>query len=330
MDNKNQHLFGIKRFKGEKNLENDFTSALLVYNAETPAVIKTNTNELASWIRNPRNATFEVLAFILYCDEFVAGFAMLTYHTQIKVITYEYIALKTIFSSFASYFSYLDLLNRYITDNGYDVLYWITEINNKDKGTKVDKESTLFKKLLCLNQFGKLDVFYKTFPLEFDEDSIFEAILYIKTNDRIQQISKETYIKIVDAIKSYYACWYQTFMTTDDFKRYNELLKEIYNQIINKVSVYSSIHISYIDCPLLTPEEKIHTSIMPKVEIKRYSWLRVALILLFIIMIATALTICIYYIFKCIGIEISQVAIIIANAVSTLTTSYIALKSGRK
>ena len=267
-----QHLFEIKRYQGEKALKNDFSEALIVYNSETPASIKTSTNELVSWIEKPRHGSFQVLSFILYCEHTVAGFAMLAFHQQVKVMSYEYVAIKNTFSSFASYFAYLDLINRYVAETRIDVLYWITEINNKNKGKDVDKESTLFKKLLCMNQFGKLDAYYKTFPLGTDEDTTFEAILYIKTNDRIRQISIDTYLKIVASIKNYYNSWYRCFMTSNEYNQYESSTQQIQEQIKIKVSNLQEVSVSYIDCPLLTPEEKIHTELMPKVESRRLQW----------------------------------------------------------
>ena len=325
-----QHLFEIKRYQGEKALKNDFTNALIIYNSETPASIKTSTSELVSWIEKPGHGPFQVLPFILYCEHTVAGFAMLTLHKQVKVISYEYIAIKNTFSSFASYFSYMDLINRYVVETGIDVQYWITEINNKNKGKDVDKESTLFKKLLCMNQFGKLDAYYKTFPLGANEDTTFDAVLYLKTNDRIHQISVDTYLQIVASIKNYYDSWYHYFMTSDEYNKYESSTQQIQEQIKNKVSNLREVPVSYIDCPLLTPEEKIHTELMPKVESQRPRWWHFLLALIGIIVISVVVTVAFIIIFQIIGHELSNVSIILASITSALISSSIAWRNNKK
>lgn len=325
-----QHLFEIKRYQGEKTFKNDFNEALNIYISETPAAIKTSSNELVSWIAKPRHGPFQVLLFILYCEHTVAGFAMLTFHQQIKVMSYEYVAIKNTFSSFASYFAYLDLINRYVVETGIDVLYWITEINNKNRGKDVDKESTLFKKLLCMNQFGKLDAYYKTFPLGIVEDTSFDAILYLKTNDRIRQISVDTYLKIVTSIKNYYNSWYRCFMTSDEYNQYESLTQQIQEQINNKVSNLHEVSVSYIDCPLITPEEKIHTELMPKVESQRRLWWHLPLVLIGIIIISVILTFAFIVIFRIFDLELSNVSIILASTTSALITSYIAWRNNKK
>lgn len=325
-----QHCFEIKQYQGEKTLKKDFNDALIIYNSETPASIKTSTNELMNWIEKPGRDSFQVLMFILYCEHSVAGFAMLTFHQQIKVITYEYVAIKNTFSSFASYFAYLDLLNRYVVEARLDVLYWITEINNKNKGKDVDKESILFKKILCMNQFGKLDAYYKTFPLATDEDTTFDAVLYLKTNDRIRQISIDTYLKIVESIKNYYDSWYRRFLTPKDYELYERLAQQTREQIKKNISNLHEVHVSYLDCPLLAPEEKIHTAVMPMIEQRQLAWWKFPIILVGIILITVILTVTIIFIFRALNLDISNVAIIIGNTVSAFITSFIAWRNNKK
>ena len=222
-----QYRFELKKFDATTTtLRNDFAKALKIYIDQTPPDIKTNSNELLSWLDRPYETHFEVLVFILYCDGEVVGLAMMTYHKHVQAMAYEYIAIEDTYSSFASYFSYLDLLNSYTIENGYDVLYWIVEINNRNGGKDIDKESILFKKLLCLNQFGKVDAYHQTFPLGLDKDSSFEAVLYIKSNDRIKQISKEKYLKIIESIKEYYAIWYKRYMPSEEYSQYIQILRK--------------------------------------------------------------------------------------------------------
>lgn len=326
-----QHLFELKRYDATTdNLQEDYVKALKIYVDQTPATIKTNSNEISNWIARPESSKYDVLVFILYCDGKVIGFAMMTYHKQVKAMAYEYIALESSYSSFASYFSYIDLLNSYTTENGYDVQYWITEINNKDGGKDIDKESVLFKKLLCLNQFGKLSAYYISFPLGIDKDSSFEAVLYIKSNDRIKQISKEKYLKIVKSLKDYYSIWYKRFMTDEEYSNYSLLINEIYAKIIDNQAPGDFITISYIDCPLLTPGERTHAILMPQSNTpKKKKWL-IPFGVLGIVVIASIIAALCGFIFKKCGIDISSISIIIANVASALISAFFLWFIGKK
>lgn len=326
-----QHLFAIKRFDNTTgNLRDDFSKALRIYIDQTPAVIKTNSNELSSWIARPVESQFEVLIFVLYCDSEVVGLAMMTYHRQVQAMAYEYVAIDSAYSSFASYFSYLDLLNCYTIENGYDVQYWITEINNRDGGRDIDKESVLFKKLLCLNQFGKLDAYYISYPLGLDKDSSFEAVLYIKSNDRIKQISQEKYLKIVESIKEYYSLWYKRFMTNEEYGCYCLFLQEVYEKIKKHQAPEEFVQISYIDCPLLTPGERTHTILTPQNNTpKKKKWL-VPISVLGIIVIASIIAAVCWLVFTKYGIDISSISIIIANIASALISAFFLWFIGKK
>lgn len=315
-----QHVFKILRYNGsDPTLKDDFVKALKIYIESTPATIKTNSNEILSWIEKSVESHVEVLAFILYCDGAVVGFAMMTYYKQIHVMAYEYISIESNYSSFASYFSYLDLLNSYTAENGYDVLYWMTDINS---GQDVDKESNLFKKLLCMHQFGKLDAYFRTFPIGLDMDSTFDSVLFIKSNDRIKQISKIKYLKIVEAIRDYYSVWYKKFMTDDDFNNYNSIIQEIFVRIKSSLESKDRVSVSYIDCPLLTPGEQTHTVVVPKEkEKKRKKWM-IPVAIAGIVAIASLIAATCWLIFNKLGVDISSVAIIIANVFSSLLSAF--------
>lgn len=329
MDSIIRNLFEIQRYKGESELEDDFVKSLRIYNAETPAAIKTQTNELLNWIKDPKDSALEVLAFILYCNGKVVGFAMMTYHKQIKVMAYEYVSLDIPYTSFASYFSYIDLLNSYAIQSNYDVLYWITEINNKNGGKEADKESVIFKRVLCLNQFGKIDAHFKTFPMGFIEDSVFDAFIYINSNDRIAQISTSYYLKIVESIKDYYDCWYRRYMHDSDYQKYKMSLNAVYDSIKANIPATGSISISYIDCPLIAPGENIPLKTMPKEQAPKKKHWRFILVMLGIVIASCVIAWFCSFLFKKIGLDISSVAVIIGNVSAALLSAFFAFQ-GKK
>lgn len=82
-------------------------------------------------------------------------------------------------------------------------------------------------------------------------ESYFESLLYIKTNDNISQISKETYIDLVKAIYfDYYLFWYQPFMSNNEYIEYKKKVERVYQLVIQDVMNEMFCDISYVDCPL--------------------------------------------------------------------------------
>lgn len=86
---------------------------------------------------------------------------------------------------------------------------------------------------------------------KFNHESYFESLLYIKTNDNISQISKETYIDLVKAIYfDYYLFWYQPFMSNNEYIEYKKKVERVYQLVIQDVMNEMFCDISYVDCPL--------------------------------------------------------------------------------
>ncbi len=86
MPNLLEHRFAIKRITKPSN--EDYISALKIYNETTPPDIKTNTNEITYWLEQNRNELpFEIMLFSLYCKRlskyiFYSSFSLLTFATK--------------------------------------------------------------------------------------------------------------------------------------------------------------------------------------------------------------------------------------------------------
>lgn len=325
MPNLLEHRFAVKRII--KASSEDYISALRIYNETTPPDIKTNTNELTYWLEQSRvDFPFDVMLFSLYLNNMVIGLAMLTYIKKQKTIIFEYLALQPPFRLNAVFFTYLSLLQNYINECNIDVFYYITEISNRNQGESIDKESKLFKRLFCLENYGKVNALYYSLPLGlYNYESYFEAFLYIKTNDNISQISKETYIDLVRSIYfDYYLIWYHPFMDVEGYIQYKKRVEHIYELILQKVMNKTFCEISYVDCPLFHESGYIQSNpILPVIATsqKRY--------LFFLIPGFIACTILIVWLYNTIlawlGIPINHVGVIIGNITSAIITTLSAI-----
>lgn len=253
MDEILENRFAIKRIR--KASDEEYLKALAIYNSTTPNDIKTNTNEISMWLgRNDVDNSFELLLFTLYLDNDIIGLAMLSYIPKHKVVIYDYIALKDQYRVNAVLFAYISLIQNYASLNDYDVAYYVVEISNKNDGKSVDKESRLFKKLICLEGFGRVKAKYQTIPLGLEHyESSFDAFLYIKANDTLEIISKETFIGIIHAIYyEYYLSWYTPILTPEELKVFKEeKIDHCYTSLKKQLSDKIQFEIEYADCPLL-------------------------------------------------------------------------------
>ena len=260
MNDQFEHKFKIKRIL--KETDSSYHQAIRIYNETTPVEIKTDTNEIVHWLN--KEGKFKTMVFVLYLDEEIIGFSMVCYIVANKIAVIEYLALKPQYRINSAFFSYIGLLQDYLRESDVDVSYYVTDISNKGEGKNIDKESKLFKKLICLEGFGRINSIYYTPPLGLtNHESEFESFLYIKTSDSIKQINKETYLDIIQAIYfDYYYEWYKDFLLDPkDIDEYKQRIDSCFTFVKKNIVDNSSCEIIYAECPFISGpyiEEKTH------------------------------------------------------------------------
>lgn len=252
MAEKIDYLFSIKRVK--RTTDSDYINAIKIYNENIPYDIRTPSNELTFWLNeDPHKLPFNLYCFILYFNNKVIGFAMETYIKRTKIMVGEYITLQNEYNFETVLFTFLDLMHNYYRMWNVDISYLVNEISNKNSGKGVDKESKLFKKILCVQGFGEIFAPYTTLPLGLNNyESSFDAKLFVKSNDNIVNLSKETYISIAESIYyDYFVTWYNPFFTENESKKYKQIVDSIFSGLNDSLMKESILNIKYVDCPVL-------------------------------------------------------------------------------
>jgi len=324
-----ENKFTIRRI--QKSSDEDYVTALRIYNETTPVDIKTSTNEITYWLdKKEINSSFELLLFILYLDGVIVGFAMLSYLEKQHIAVIDYIALYDQYRVNAIFFPFISLLQSYLSESNYDIAYIVNEISHKNKGRSIDKESRLFKKLFCLEGFGRIEAKYYTPPLGIrNHESVFEAYLYIKSNDNIEIISKETYLSIVHSIyNDYFVEWYKDFFDSQDLNTYKQKIA-VCLQSIEKNIQSESVNIAYVECPVLGGvSREVTYGVLPTSKKRKVSFWP---ILITLIVICPLAIIWLYTIvLDRIGIPMSAVATIIGSFVSATITAISAVMVAKK
>jgi len=330
MNDKFEHKFAIKRIL--KETDNGYHQAIRIYNETTPIEIKTSTNKIVHWLNKDGN--FKTMAFALYLDEEVIGFSMICYIVANKIAVIEYLSLKSQYRINSAFFSYIGLLQDYLRESDIEVSYYVTDISNKGEGKNIDKESKLFKKLICLEGFGRINSIYYTPPLGLTNyESEFESFLYIKTSDSIKQINRETYLDIIKAIYyDYYYEWYKDFLL--DPKDINEYKLKIDNCFaFVKENIVDNLlcEIIYAECPFFSGtfiDEKTHG---PLPISKKNKSRKMLFLLIPLLLVAPIGIIWIYnFILKLLSIQFDSVSTFIGGyfaAVITALSTYFITKN---
>jgi len=240
-----ENKFSIKRVT--KSTDDGYLEALKIYNETTPVDIKTNTNEITEWLDTSTPSTkFELIIFVLYLDDKVTGFAMLSYLRGRKILIHDYLQLQDMYRLNVTFFAYISLIYSYFKEKSYDINFYVTEISNKNNGVEIEKESLLFRKLLCLEEFGLADAPYQTLSLGLNHhESSYDAWIYVKkSGDTISSMAKETYINIIKGIYfDYYETWYTPLLDTSGLDTFRKDIQLILKKIEDLISDIEFINI---------------------------------------------------------------------------------------
>jgi len=331
--NQFEHRFRIKKIS--KTTDDDYLTALRIYNETTPYDIKTSTNEITYWIdKKADSIPFEVFTFVLYLDNKVIGLSMTTYLKKSKVVIDEYLAVETQYRINIVFLAYLSLIQNYFHDNSIEVAFFVTEISNKNNGLSIDKESQISLKVLCLEAFGKIQALYYTLPLGNEHfESNFEAFLYVKSADIMNSVSKETYLAIVKSIYyDYYYNWYLAFLSSENLADYEKKINHNFDLI--KKSLLSDhtpkIEIQMTNCSILNfngDREKTY-GFLPTTKKRR--WFSYPLLATVILVVPLLVIWGYMQILSMLSIEITYIGTMIGTIFSSIATAAIAIFYSRK
>mgnify|MGYP001033041711 CR=1 FL=1 len=322
MKNTLEHKFSIRRV--QKATDEEYITALRIYNETTPFEIRTETNEITYWLsQNPDNELFELYMFVLYLDDKMIGLSMTTYIKRTKIVVDEYLAVLEQYRINTIFLIYLSLIQSYYKEHNIEYSYYVTEISNKNSGNDINRESQISLKVLCTDEFGKVNAPYYTLPLGLDNhESNFEAILYIKTNDSIKNVSKETYLQIVKSIYYDYSyTWYKKFLSIDELQKYHQEVDRNYNLILQKVSQEDIINVVNSNCVALN-SSIISEQTAGTIPIrKRGKWKNIILICIAILVLPLLIILGYSKILDLTGIPTSVTTTVLGSVISVIVTS---------
>ena len=330
MINNLEHKFTIKRIF--KTTDEDYIKALHIYNDTTPFEIKTPTNEITYWLEKQSISTpFEIFAFILYLNDEVIGFSMTTYIKKSKIVIDEYLAVYDSYRIQTIFLAYESLIQNFYRENGIDVSYYITEISNKADGKEMDRESRISLKLMCIEDYGKINALYFALPLGLENhESNFNAHLYIKGVEQLQSITRQTYQEIIESMYyDYWYTWYSPIMSRAELEIYKKHIDNNFQQIKNSIIVNdNSLPIMYSNCNELECYADVSKNVIPT---KKDNSKIVYLMIIPIIILLPLLIILLYSeVLNLFGLSVSSlssmIGAVISAIITTLTSLFIAKK----
>lgn len=311
-------------------LDKDYIKSLHIYNSTTPVNIKTNSNEITYWLSHTNNK-FQLYVFSLFIGKVNVGFAMTAYLKDLKILVIDYIAITEKYKNNTVFLSFFTLVQLYFNNIQLDINYFIVEISNKNSGTDVDKESIMFLKFLCLEDFKKIEMEYESLPLGLNNtESKFNAFLYLKSVDVQHALEKDTFIHFISALYlDYYLEWYKPFFTNSDYDEYNNGIKTALEQLSKTLGKCKSVPLSTSCCKEVKNQSGLYSNI--DIPLTKPKSKKIVILLILLVLVLPVPIIWLYnYILGIIGIPINSVSSILGGVLGAIFAGLITLIVSRK
>jgi hypothetical protein len=222
--------YRLKRFTSSR--DPDFAAALLIYVRNTPANIRTDTNEITYWL-DQFSAKFgdEFYVFGFYRDRELVGYAEAAYLREERLIAFDYLTLDEAYRRNNVFYEFVDHLKRYLENEHPEYRYAVAEITYGPNQQYPSQESRLRTRLFKLQGFKVIRAPYYQPRMELDDpESEMKADLLIFSTADLEKLRTETYLSIVHTIYyKYYLRW--DSIVPDATNAYKKHLDELYSRI---------------------------------------------------------------------------------------------------
>jgi hypothetical protein len=256
------NVYDIKRFTDPDDIK--YLAALGIYSKHTLPPIRTETNEISYWLKH-YNKKFEDRLYIFgfYVNRIVAGFAELVYFKKEKLIVVDYLTLHPDYRGHNRFWEFIEQIRNYIDNEKIEYDYIVTEIAHLNHEKEPSKRSRTLLRLLKGANFGGIQADYYQPRLSIrNHESRMKAILMISSKSELKQITKATYLAIVETIYfKHYLRWDNEFAEKiDESKKeiealYKKIKLSISKQLFIKINGYNY---DLFDVPVQSPDTPIN------------------------------------------------------------------------
>lgn len=238
-----EQKYAIKLLTSTK--DRDYADAIKIYIDSIPADVRTNTNEIATFVNSQDDAYRRMYFFALQHQDSVIGYAQLAFLKRDKILFLDYIAFKSEYKVNSAFYPFMSIISMFFHDAGIEYDYYLTELGLQNSGNSIDSDSLFLRKVLTVEDFNAIAAPYRQPELGLNrQETCVDAQLYIKTSSSIRSLQIETYLRIVHTIYfQHYLSWYRKVLSNTEIEQYEAALKTHYDQIVNHLSGKSKVQL---------------------------------------------------------------------------------------
>jgi len=253
--------YKLKRFVSSR--DPDFAAALLLYLRNTPANIRTDSNEITYWI-DEFSAKFgdPFYVFGFYRDRHLVGYAEAAYFRTARLFVLDYVVIDESSRRNNVFYEFVDQLKRYLEVAHPEYRYGAVEVGYGPQQRHPSQPSALLIRLLKLQGFRVVRALYYTPRLTLDDaESGMQADLLLFAAGDVESIHAETYLSIVRTIYfDYYLRWKS--IIPDPGNAYKKHLDDLFSKVQSSLGRRKTIvvngHKALLSAPIKKPLLTVH------------------------------------------------------------------------
>ncbi|QXV63718.1 hypothetical protein INP83_11420 [Mucilaginibacter sp. 21P] len=237
-----QSVYELKRFKNSRHP--DLLNALKLYVDYTEPALRTDTKEIMHCLDH-WNQDFDDKFYVvgLFLNDKLIGFCEFAYFQVEKLIIVDYLVIHESYRRNNTFYQFIDELRNLISKLRLEFNYIVAEVACYQENLEPPESSKLLIRLLKMSHFGVIKCNYYVPRVGIhDFESEMRSILMVYSANESNQIRKETFFQIVNAIYfKYYQRWHNLFVDDQEKAKYTvelkALIEKMEKQLIRKKTI---------------------------------------------------------------------------------------------
>ena len=196
--------------------------ALAIYEANTPRLEATASNEMLWWVdRYNREYSDELFIFALMINGEVVGFSECLHFYEEEFVILDYMTIAESKKSVASFFQFFELIKTYFDTIELRYRFIVAELVREHDGA-LTASSEFWKAMMALERFRLADADFVQLQLGRTRfETKLPARLLFSSDADITSLTRQTYLMVVrTVIMRHYTRWYRPFFSDAEADSY--------------------------------------------------------------------------------------------------------------
>jgi hypothetical protein len=237
--------FAVVAFERRHARSRQLAEYLTIYLQNFAPAHRTKTNELVEFLENPDEGRMVVYFGLSYHGK-PCGFATLMFYPAFSLGVVDHMAITQTARGYGAFFSFSDLISDYLDNKRVALNYLLTEVTLGEQPLSTGITPLTLVRLMRFLGFRLANLpYYAPDPLIVSNKEACRAALMIVSRPDKATMGSDELMSLLNVVYfKHYGEWYRRVMTAEVYSKYEEAIKEAFDQIGSFVHASKTIKIN--------------------------------------------------------------------------------------